>query len=128
MKQRPRGRPRAERRGPRLRRFCAGWGKSGPHQEHNRAELERNHKAVWSEATEFTMTDLGKLLLLAGGVILLVGAALLLAGKLHLPLGRLPGDIAYRGKNGVFYFPLVTCILISVILSLLVWLFGRGHR
>jgi hypothetical protein len=90
--------------------------------------LERNHKAVWSEATEFTMTDLGKLLLLVGGVIIVVGAALLLAGKLHLPLGRLPGDIVYRGKHSVFYFPIVTCIVISVILSLLFWLFGRSHR
>ncbi|HET9839109.1 MAG TPA: DUF2905 domain-containing protein [Candidatus Angelobacter sp.] len=73
------------------------------------------------------MTDLGKLLLLVGGVIVLVGAALLLAGKLHLPLGRLPGDIVYRGKHSVFYFPIVTCILISVVLSLILWLFGR-HR
>jgi hypothetical protein len=74
------------------------------------------------------MTDLGRVLLLVGGVVMVVGAALLLAGKLHLPLGRLPGDIVYRGKHGVFYFPVVTCILISVILSLLFWLFGRGHR
>jgi hypothetical protein len=74
------------------------------------------------------MADFGKLLLLVGGVIVIVGALLLLAGKLHLPLGRLPGDIVYRGKNSVFYFPIVTCILISVILSLIFWLFGRGHR
>ncbi|HLY92813.1 MAG TPA: DUF2905 domain-containing protein [Candidatus Angelobacter sp.] len=73
------------------------------------------------------MTDLGKLLLLLGGVIVIVGAVLLLAGKLHLPLGRLPGDIVYRGKHSVFYFPIVTCIVISVILSLILWLFGR-HR
>ena len=69
------------------------------------------------------MTDLGKLLLVVGGVIFLVGAVLLLAGKLNLPLGRLPGDIVYRGKNTVFYFPIVTCIL----LSLLFWLFRRGR-
>ncbi len=74
------------------------------------------------------MTDLGKLLLVLGGVIFLVGAVLLLAGKFNLPLGRLPGDIVYRGKNTVFYFPLATCIIISVVLSLLFWLFGRGHR
>ena len=73
------------------------------------------------------MTDLGKLLLVVGGVMFLVGAVLLLAGKLNLPLGRLPGDFVYRGKNTVFYFPLATCILISVVLSLIVWLFGR-HR
>ena len=74
------------------------------------------------------MTDLGKLLLVLGCVIFLVGAVLLLAGKFNLPLGRLPGDIVYRGKNTVFYFPLTTCIVISVVLSLLFWLFGRGHR
>lgn len=74
------------------------------------------------------MTDLGKMLLVLGGAIFLIGAALLLAGKFHVPLGRLPGDIVYRGKNTVFYFPIVTCILISVVLSLIFWLFGRGHR
>jgi ribose/xylose/arabinose/galactoside ABC-type transport system permease subunit len=74
------------------------------------------------------MTDLGKLLLGLGGMIILIGALLLLAGRFNLPLGRLPGDIVYRGKNSVFYFPLTTCIIISVVLSLLFWLFGRGHR
>ena len=74
------------------------------------------------------MTDLGKLLLVLVGVIILVGGVLLLAGRFNVPLGRLPGDIVYRGKNTVFYFPLTTCIVISVVLSLLFWLFGRGHR
>ena len=73
------------------------------------------------------MTDLGKLLLVLGGMILLVGAVLLLAGKFNLPLGRLPGDIVYRGKNTVFYFPIVTCILLSIIMSLVLWLFRRGR-
>jgi len=74
------------------------------------------------------MADLGKLLLVLGSVIILIGAVLLLAGKFHLPLGRLPGDIVYRGKSTVFYFPIVTCLLVSVVLSLLIWLFGRGNR
>jgi Protein of unknown function (DUF2905) len=74
------------------------------------------------------MTDLGKLLLMLGGVIFLVGAALLLAGRFNLPLGRLPGDIAYRGKNTAFYFPVTTCIVVSVVLSFIFWLFGRGNR
>jgi len=74
------------------------------------------------------MADLGKALLVLDGVILLVGAVLLLAGRFNLPLGRLPGDIVYRGRNSVFYFPIVTCILISVVLSLIFWLFGRGQR
>ena len=74
------------------------------------------------------MADLGKALLVLGGVIFLLGAVLLLAGKFNLPLGRLPGDIVYRGKNTVFYFPIVTCILISAVLSLILWLLGRGSR
>jgi hypothetical protein len=74
------------------------------------------------------MTDLGKLLLVLGGVIVVAGAVLLLAGRFNLPLGRLPGDFVYRGKNTVFYVPLGTCIAVSIVLSLLFWLFGRGHR
>jgi hypothetical protein len=71
------------------------------------------------------VTDLGKFLLVLGGVIIVVGAVLLLAGRFNLPLGKLPGDIVYRGKNTVFYFPLATSILISLVLSLLFWLFSR---
>ena len=74
------------------------------------------------------MVDLGKLLLIVGGLIVLAGLVLLAAGKLHLPLGRLPGDIVYRGRNTTFYFPIVTCLLLSVILSLILWLVNRGHR
>ncbi|HEX5433393.1 MAG TPA: DUF2905 domain-containing protein [Candidatus Angelobacter sp.] len=74
------------------------------------------------------MADLGKLLLFLGGVIILIGAALLVAGRFHLPLGRLPGDFVFRGKNSVFYFPLATSIILSVLLSLIVWLFSRGAR
>ena len=74
------------------------------------------------------MTESGKLLLVLGALIMLVGAGLLLAGKFNIPLGRLPGDIVYRGKHTVFYFPLATCIVISVILSLLFWLFSRGRH
>ncbi|HWX55118.1 MAG TPA: DUF2905 domain-containing protein [Verrucomicrobiae bacterium] len=73
------------------------------------------------------MTDLGKLLLVIGGIIAVVGLLLLLAGKLSLPLGRLPGDFAYRGKNTVVYFPLATCLLISIVLSLILWLVNRGR-
>ena len=74
------------------------------------------------------MAELGKLLLVLGGIIVVIGAVLLIAGRTHLPIGRLPGDIVYRGKNTVFYFPLATSILISIILSLLFWLFSRGQR
>jgi hypothetical protein len=74
------------------------------------------------------MVDFGKLLLVVGGIIIVVGAVLLIAGRLHLPLGRLPGDIVIRGKNTVFYFPLATSILLSIVLSLVIWFLNRGRR
>ena len=74
------------------------------------------------------MADIGKLLLVLGGVIVLIGAALLLAGRFNLPLGRLPGDITYRGKNTVVYFPLATSIIVSIVLSLILWLVNRGRH
>ena len=49
----------------------------------------------------------------------------MLLGRTHLPLGRLPGDIVYRGKHTTFYFPLMTSILVSVVLSLLFYIVGR---
>ena len=74
------------------------------------------------------MSGLGKMLMVFGGVLLAVGAVLTFAGRLNLPLGRLPGDIVYRGKNTVFYFPLATSILVSIVLSLVLYLVGRLHR
>jgi len=74
------------------------------------------------------VTDLGKLLVFLGATIIIVGLVLVLIGRTNLPLGRLPGDIVYRGKNTVFYFPLATSILISVVLSLLLYVIGRIRR
>jgi hypothetical protein len=74
------------------------------------------------------MADLGKLLLVIGAVAIVLGLVLLLAGRLNLPLGRLPGDFVFRGKNSTFYFPLATSILISVVLSLILWLISRGRH
>jgi hypothetical protein len=73
------------------------------------------------------MTELGKLLLMLGSIIIVVGLVLLLAGRFNVPLGRLPGDFAYRGKHTAFYFPLGTSIVLSIILSLILWLFNRGR-
>lgn len=69
------------------------------------------------------MTEIGKMLLGAGLVIVVIGLALL--GRTNLPIGRLPGDILYRGKHTTFYFPLATSILVSVVLSLVLYLIGR---
>ena len=73
------------------------------------------------------MGDLGKILIGVGGLLVVLGV-LLAAGKLNLPLGRLPGDISYRGKNTVVYFPIVTCIVVSVLLSLILWIVGLFRR
>jgi hypothetical protein len=74
------------------------------------------------------MTDLGKALVVAGGLLMAAGIVVMLLGKSHLPLGRLPGDIVYKGKNTVFYFPLATSILLSVALSVLLYLVSRFRR
>jgi hypothetical protein len=74
------------------------------------------------------MTGIGKLLIVFGGVMVMLGVVVVLAGKANLPLGRLPGDIAYRGKNTSFYFPIVTCILLSILLSAILWIIGRFSR
>ncbi len=71
------------------------------------------------------MTSLGKMLIFAGVALIVVGSVLLLANKAHLPLGRLPGDMSYQGKNVSVFFPLGTSILLSVILSAVLWLLSR---
>jgi hypothetical protein len=69
--------------------------------------------------------NLGRTLMVAGLVLLALGVIVTLGDKLPIRLGRLPGDIVIRGKNSAFYLPLATCLLISVLLSLLMWLFGK---
>ena len=70
------------------------------------------------------MADLGKLLILFGVVLIVVGALLTFAGRIPW-LGKLPGDIYYRSEHATFYFPLATCIVISIVLSLLFYLLRR---
>jgi hypothetical protein len=74
------------------------------------------------------VTDIGKMLVVLGLVVIVAGVVLMLAGRAHVPLGRLPGDIVYRGKNTTFYFPLATSIIVSVVLSLVLWFVGRLRR
>ena len=73
-------------------------------------------------------TELGKVILGIGAVLVIAGAALMIAGRLGLPLGRLPGDIVYKGKHVSVYFPIGTSILLSVVLSVILYLIGHFRR
>jgi len=68
---------------------------------------------------------LGRLLITIGLLLVAAGVLVLLLGRLPFRLGRLPGDISIHGKNSTVYFPVVTCLLISVVLSLLMWILRR---
>jgi hypothetical protein len=74
------------------------------------------------------MADLGKILIFVGIILTVGGLVLVLLGRTNLPLGRLPGDIIYRGKNTTLYFPLATSILLSVVLSVLLYVISRFRR
>jgi hypothetical protein len=74
------------------------------------------------------MTDFGKLLIVLGGILLVAGVVIVLLGRTNLPIGRLPGDIVYRGKNTTCYFPLATSIVLSVLLTLILYVIGRWRR
>ena len=74
------------------------------------------------------MSELGKSLLGIGLLLAVVGAVILLVSRLGLPLGRMPGDIAYRGKNVSVHFPLGTSIVVSIVLSLLFYLISHFRR
>ena len=65
------------------------------------------------------------MLLGLGLVIVVIGLVLMLLGRTNLPIGRLPGDILYRGKHTTFYFPLATSIVVSVVLSVVLYLVGK---
>jgi uncharacterized protein YybS (DUF2232 family) len=70
------------------------------------------------------VSEFGKMLVVIGLVIAVVGA-LLWAGVGKGWVGRLPGDIHYTRNNFTFHFPLVTCLLLSLLLSLVLWLFRK---
>ncbi len=72
--------------------------------------------------------ELGRTLLIIGALLVIVGAALYLGHKLPFRLGRLPGDIVHRGEHTTFYFPVVTCLVVSIALTLLLWLINHFRR
>ncbi|HUC53066.1 MAG TPA: DUF2905 domain-containing protein [Candidatus Cybelea sp.] len=74
------------------------------------------------------LRELGRTLLFLGTLFVLVGAFFFLGGKLPFRSGRLPGDIVHRGEHTTFYFPIVTCLVLSLALSLLLWLFSHFRR
>lgn len=72
--------------------------------------------------------ELGRVMLLVGIVLVIVGGLLAFGAKLPFRLGRLPGDIVWQGRSGTFYFPIATCIVLSVVLSAIVWLIGQMRK
>jgi Protein of unknown function (DUF2905) len=74
------------------------------------------------------MNDLGRTLIFFGLLLVAIGALVMGLSRLHLPLGRLPGDLSWRGRGWSFSIPLATSILLSVLLSLLLWAVNRLRR
>ncbi len=74
------------------------------------------------------LREFGRALLILSVISAIVGASLYFGARLPFRLGRLPGDIIHRGEQATFYFPIVTCLVISVVLSVLFWLFSNFRR
>ena len=74
------------------------------------------------------LRELGRALLILGAISAIVGALLFFGARLPFRLGRLPGDIIYRGEHTTIYFPIVTCLVLSLVLSFLFWLFSNFRR
>lgn len=74
------------------------------------------------------MSDLGRILIYFGVLLVAIGVGLIALNRFNIPLGRLPGDLSWRGRGWSISFPLSTSILVSVVLSLLLWAISRLHR
>ncbi len=74
------------------------------------------------------MDNIARYLVIAGVILILLGGGFYLASKVGLPLGRLPGDIRIEGRNGSFYFPIVTSIVLSLILTIVLNIIVRLFR
>ena len=70
----------------------------------------------------------GKLLVFLGMALIVIGLVVMALGRMNLPLGRLPGDFLYRGKRATVYFPLATSVVLSVVLSILLYMVSRWRR
>lgn len=94
-----------------------------------RCELNRAWEARYTEGIgDYRVTDLGKVLIGLGALLVVAGVIVLLLGRMNLPIGRLPGDIVYRGKHTTVYFPLATSILVSVVLTVVLYLIAKVRR
>lgn len=74
------------------------------------------------------MSDLGRVLIFLGLLLVVAGVVVLGLNRLNIPLGRLPGDLNWRGRNWSVSFPIVSCLLLSVLLSLLLWAISHLRR
>lgn len=74
------------------------------------------------------MSDLGRILIFLGLFLVVAGLIMLGLNRLNIPLGRLPGDFNWRGRGWSVSFPVVTCLLLSVLLSLLLWVINHLRR
>jgi Protein of unknown function (DUF2905) len=74
------------------------------------------------------MAEMGRILVALGVALVVIGGIVMLLGRTGMPLGRLPGDFLCRGKNTTLYFPLASSILISIVLSIVLFLVGRMKR
>jgi len=74
------------------------------------------------------LRELGRLLLFLGLLLVAVGAALVFGARLPFRLGGLPGDIVYQSRNTAFYFPIVTCLVLSVLLTIVLWIISVLRR
>lgn len=90
------------------------------------AEFDSGRKIVG--AWWIQLIEMGKLVVILGAVLVVAGVVLMVLGRMNVPLGRLPGDFLYRGKNTTVYFPLATSVVVSVVLSILLYVVSRWRR
>jgi hypothetical protein len=74
------------------------------------------------------MSELGRLLIFVGLLLIVIGLIVLAFGRFNIPVGRLPGDMTWRGRGWTVSFPLTTSVLLSVLLTLIVWIISRFRR